>query len=401
MSTIPSDILQQNLGTISGLKRRTVRVQSDVSNYNYGQKVIINFPSQLCDLRRSYLSFFAQLTLNGGTFAGFSYPLSTLFSRLRILVGSQVVTDIDDLAALMGIFKLASSNQSVVGFTGDGTYTQATRRTESTTGRLYEVKFDIDFLERIVPVDRIRGGMRLELTVGQAANCLEYDGGIPVLTLNQVYYNFYQIEATSEINQMIDGLITSGQYVIRGWNWNTFTGQTAAIASSQLQLPFKFKCIRGILAGYRDNADVSDATAVTKFTDNWDQDGIQSINLKINTEVFPVEGYPMNYPVNQLPYLLTQRDFASFMNRWYNSHYRQLDTFGAASPAVRFMTAFDTRMDSTSEAWGNGINTADGNTNQIVNVTFLASPGALYWNIYCCYQTDVLIGNGGNVVVSF
>ena len=269
MTTIPSDILQQNLDTISGIKRRTVRIQSDVSNYNYGQKVIINFPSQICDLRRSYLSFFAQLTLNGGTYAGFSYPLSTLFSRLRILIGSQVVSDIDGLDALMGIFKLASSNQSVVGNFTDGTYTQGTRRTESTTGRLYEVKFDIDFLERIIPVDRIRGGMRLELTVNQPQNSLEYDGGIPVLTLNQVYYNYFSLEATSEINQMIDGLISTGQYVIRGWNWNTFTGQTAAIAASQLQLPFKFKCIRGFLAGYRDNADITDPLQVLKFTENF------------------------------------------------------------------------------------------------------------------------------------
>ena len=399
MSTIPSDILQQNLGTISGLKRRTVRVQSDVSNYNYGQKVIINFPSQLCDLRRSYLSFFAQLTLNGGTYAGFSYPLSTLFSRLRILIGSQVVTDIDALDALMGIFKVASSNQSVLGVNLDGQITQATRRTESTTGRLYEVKFDLDFLERIVPVDRIRGGMRLELTVNQAVNCLEYDSATaPTLTLNQVYYNFYAIEATSEINQMIDGLITSGQYVIRGWNWNAFTGQTAAIASSQLQLPFKFKCIRGILAGYRDNADITDPTGLLRFTDNWQEDGIQSINLKIGTEVFPVEGYNMQFTQG---YLLPMRDFASFMNRWFNSHYRQIETYGSASPAVRFATAFDTRMDSTSEAWGNGINTADGNTNQIVNVVFSASPGALFWTIWCCYETSVLIGNGGNVVVTY
>lgn len=398
MSAVPSDILQQGIETISGIKRRTVRIQSDVSTYNYGQKVIFNFPSVIADLRRSYMSFFAQLTLNGGTFAGFSYPLSTLFSRLRILIGSQVVADVDALDALMGIFKLASSNQSVLGVNLDGQYVQATRRTESTTGRLYEVKFDMDFLERIIPVDRIRGGMRLELTVNQPQNCLEYDGGIPVLTLNQLYYNFFSIEASSEINQLIDGLISTGQYVIRGWNWNSFTGQTAAIASSQLQLPFKFKCIRGMLAGFRDNADVTDATLVTKFTDNWDQDGIQSIGLKIGVEQFPVENYNMQFTQG---YLLPMRDFASFMNRWFNSHFRQLESFGSASPAVRYATAFDTRMDSTSDAWGNGINTADGNTNQIVNVTFAASPGALYWNIYCCYQTDVLIGPNGNVVVSF
>lgn len=400
MTSVPSDILQQNLdATIGGIKRRTARIQSDVSSYNYGQRVIINFPSQLIDLRRSYLTFFAQLTLNGGTFAGFSYPLSTLFSRLRVLMGSQVVVDIDNFDALSGLFKIVSSNQSVTGVNIDGTYTQATRRTESTTGRLYSVKLDVEFLERIVPVDRIRGGMRLELTVNQAASCLEYDGGIPVLTLNQVFYNFYTLDVSSEINQMIDSLIASGQYVIRGWAWNAFTGQTAAIASTSQQLPFKFRCIRGVLVGFRDNADVSDATVVTKFTDNWDQDGIQFSNLKIGaSDVYPVEGYNMQFTQG---YLLAQRDAMSFMNRWSNAHLRQLDTFSAASPALRFLQAFDTRQDSTSEAWGNGINTADGSTNQILNVTFAASPGALWWNVYACYQVDVLVAPSGSVTVSF
>ncbi len=402
MTAIPSDILQQNLETIGGLKRRTVRTQSDVSNYSAGQKIIINLPSQsnsCADLRRSYFSMVAQLTQNGGTYAGFSYPISTLFSRLRILVGSQVVTDIDSIDALMGMFAVATATQSVLGNTGSGTYTQATRRTESLTARLYEFKFDIDFLERIYPVDRIRGGVRIELTVNQANICCEYDGGTPTIAISQFYLNYYSIEMTSEISQMVDGLIATGQYIIKGWNWNSFTGQTANQSGSQIQLPFKFKCIRGFLWGYRDNADITDPLVNLKYTDNWQEDGIATANLKIGVEQFPVEGYQFNTGLQG--YLLTQRDFNSFMNQWFQSHSRQMDFFGASAPLLRFMTAFDVRMDSTSNAWGNGINTADGNTNQIINVTYAAPPGALWHNVFAAYETTVLVGANGNVVVSF
>lgn len=400
MTAIPRDILQQTVdqAPIGGVTRKIARLQADQGSYNYGQKIIFNFPSELIDLRRSYMTFFAQLTLNAGSYCSFAYPLNTLFSRIRVTIGSQVVFDCDGQDVLSGIFKLASSSASVANYTGDGTYTQATRRTESTTGRLYEIKFNHEFLERVIPVDRIQGGYRLELFVNQAVNCLEYDGGIPTLTLNNVAYQYYVLEVSSEVSQTIDAMIASGQYVIKGWAWSTFTGQTQAGTTATLQLPFKFKCIRGMLACYRDQADVTDPLQLQRFVDQFQEDGITLANLKIGSNVVPLDSYQMQFA---LGYLLPQRDWVSFLNHWYQIHDRQMDFYGAGNAANHFQLAFDTRKDSTSDAWDNGIDTSSNSVNQVINAQFTASPGALAWNVYCCYQVTLQLSARGNVVVDF
>jgi len=210
---VPVDITQGSPLDSIKINRVPVRIQSDTASYNLNGNVQFTLPNDFCDLRNSYLTFFAQVTANGGTYVRFSYPIQCMFTRARIFLGSDLLEDIQDHGVLQGMFTLASEHASVTNITLPGSYTDATRATQSAAGRNYTVHMRLESLQRVWPLHKLRLPLRIVLTIGPGTDFLEYDGAAPTagITFNNAYFNYHSLQVPDEVDEMLKAQIAAGK----------------------------------------------------------------------------------------------------------------------------------------------------------------------------------------------
>jgi hypothetical protein len=398
MSVIPSDYTFEKAIESVRIKRLPVRAQSDTQSYTTGGKIQITLPSDFSDLRGSYLTFNAIAPANGGTYVRFSYPVQTMIQRAQVYLGSKVIEDIDDQAVIQGMFKGASSYDSVNNLTTEGAYLAATRATQTNAGRLYTVHMRLESLERVWPLHKIKMPLRIVLTLwGSTPYFMEYDGSAPTVTISDIFLNYHSLQVPDDVSAMLDASIASGNCRIKFHSWDNYNVQLSSATSNTLMLPFKRKCVNAILAVWRDAADISSAAVDGKYTDQFEADGIIQTYVKVATQVYPSDKYEMNY---NFGYLLMSPVFNSIMNDRFHAYDRQQDTFALQAPATRCgIGAYDLRLDNSPKSdglWGNGVDTSQSANSQQLGLLFSAAPGALAVDVFAKYEASVtVLPNGG------
>jgi hypothetical protein len=401
MSVIPADLTFEKALESVRIKRIPVRAQSDTQTYGLNGKVQIQLPSDFSDFRGSYLTFNAIAPLNGGTYVRFSYPIQSMFRRAQVYLGSEIIEDIDDQNVLQGIFKMASSYDSVNNTTLEGAYLAATRATQTNAGRLYSVHMHLESLMRVWPLHKIKMPLRLVLTIGSGNDFLEYDGSIPVVTVSDIYLNYHSLQVPSDVSALLDAQIAAGNLKVRIHSWDNYNVQIASATSNTLMLPFKRRVVNAMIAVWRDAADISSAAVDGKFTDQFEADGIISTFVKVATQTYPADKYEMNY---NFGYLQMANVFNSIMQDDFRAYYRQQDTFALQAPATRCgIGAYDLRNDNSPQSdklWDNGIDTSQSANSQQLGLLFTAAPGALAVDVYAKFESVITVLPGGGIDVS-
>lgn len=400
MSVIPPEYTLSKVPKSVNIRRLPVRQSAETQSYGANGKVQITLPPDFNDLRDSYLSFHAIAPINGGTYVRMSYPVQACFSRIQVYAGSVCLEDIQDYGVLAGIFKLASSNQSVIGPQMEGSYTDATRATETNAGRLYACRLRLESLTRIWPCNKLLIGLRIVLTIGGVTDFMEYDGSAPVPVFSQFYYNYHVVQPDSAINELLDASIKSGSAQIRFHSYDNYQTNSATASSQILMLPFKRKTVNSIVVANRLQSEVSDPTVTGRYTDQFSCSAtLQSAYVKINSYVYPQDYYNMQF--NQGYYMLAL-PLNSIMNDDFSAHTRQGDTFSDASPVNRVVIPFDLRDDSSpsgQNTYGNGVDTAASGNAQTLNMTFSGASGAISSDVFAKYEVVVTVLPGGGITV--
>lgn len=401
MSVVPPEYTLTKAAKQVNIRRIPVRQASDTQSYGVNGKVTITIPPDFNDLRDSYLTFYAIAPINGGTYVRFSYPIQCIFQRIQIFAGSQLIEDIYDYNVLAGLFKLASSNQSVVGPEMEGSYTDATRATQTNAGRLYTVRLRLESLQRIWPCNKLLIPVRMVLTIDSAANFMEYDGSAPVPAFSEFYYNYHVIQPDSNIEDLLDASIKSGTAQIKYHSYSNYQTNSATATSQMLMLPYKYEAVNAVLVANRLQSEVGNVAVTGKFTDQYSCSGtLTSAFLKINSYVYPQDGYQLQF--NQGYYMLAL-PLNSIMNDDFSAHTRQGDTFSDASPVNRVIVPFDLRHDSSpsgQNTYGNGVNTSASGNAQTLNMTFSAASGAISTDVFAKYEVVITLLPGGGISMS-
>jgi hypothetical protein len=400
MSVVPPEYTFTKKPKQVNIRRLPVRAASDTQTYANNGKITIVIPPDFVDFRAgSFLSFYAIAPINGGTFIRFSYPIQTIFRRVTVYLGSQVIEDIDDYQALAGMFKLCSSNQAVVGPQMEGSYTDATRATQTNAGRLYSCKLRLESLERVWPLHKLLVPLRIVLQLADVSTYIEYDGGATAgLSFSEVYMNYYVIQPDDAVDQMLDASIKSGNAQVCFHSWDNYNTALATATSQTIMLPYKRKCVNGVVAGVRLQSEIASAAVTGKFTDQWScSSTIQSGYVKINSQTYPQDFYNMQF--NQGYYMLAW-PLNSLLNDEFSASTRQADTFSDASPVDRVIVPFDLRKDSSpsgQNAYGNGVDTSASGNAQTLQITYAAASGAISVDVFGKYEVVVTLLPGGGI----
>lgn len=401
MSVVPPEYTFTKKPKQVNIRRLPVRAASDTQTYANNGKVTITIPPDFVDFRAgSFLSFYAIAPANGGTFCRFSWPIRTIFRRVTIYLGSKVITDVDDYASLCGIQALCSSNQAVIGPQMEGSYTDATRATETNAGRLYSCKLRLEALERVWPLHKLLVPLRIVLQLADQSTYLEYDGSAPTVSFSEFYMNYYVIQPDDAVDQLLDASIKSGNAQVCFHAWDNYNTALATATSQTLMLPYKRKNLNGVIAGVRLQSEIASAAITGKFTDQWScSSTLQSGYVKINSQTYPQDFYNMQF--NQGYYMLAW-PLNSLMNDEFSASTRQADTFSDASPVDRVIIPFDLRKDSSPSgqgAYGNGVDTSASGNAQTLQLTYAAASGAISVDVFGKYEVIVTLLPGGGIDV--
>ena len=392
MSVVPAEYTLTKVAKQVNVRRLPVRQASDTQSYGVNGKIQITIPPDFNDLRDSYLTFYAIAPLLTGTYVRFSYPIQSFIQRATVYAGSQCIEDIVDYNVLAGIFKEASSNQSVIGPQMEGAYTDATRATQTNAGRLYAVRLRLESLTRIWPCHKLLIPLRIVLQIGDPTTYMETDGTYTSPTWSEVFYNYHVVQPSAEIDALLDASIKAGTAQIRFHSYDNYQTNSASAASQMLMLPFKRECINSIVVVNRLQSEVGNVAVTGKFTDQYSCSAtLQSAYVKINSYVYPQDYYNMQY--NQGYYMLAL-PLNSIMNDDFSAHARQGDTFSDASPVDRVVIPFDLRDDSSpsgQNTYGNGVNTSASGNAQTLNMTFSGASGAISTDVFAKYEVILTV----------
>lgn len=404
-STIPPDLtFTKSLKSIP-IRRLGSRQNSDTNQYAANSRIQLTMPNSFCDLRGSYLTFFAQATANigvPGTYLRFSYPIQSMFSRLQVLLGTTVIEDTDQFDLLHGVYKQASSYNSVTNVPYEGIYSPAaSRAAETIAGRMYTVRLRAESLERVWPLHKLKLPLVIRLYVQDPSVFMEYDGGVPTVVINSVYLNFNTIEPDNALNALVDASISSGNLKVNFHSWENYNTSVSTATSNVILLPFKKKCVNAIIACYRDAADVNGPTVNGKYTDQFQAKGLQQAYCKVASTIFPQDKYDLAYTSG---YQLLANPFNQIMNDDFQAFARQQDTFSLQDIANRTVVPFDLRHDNSPSAhkiYNNGIDTSATANAQSAGFNYNALTGNLSYSFFCKYEVICTILPDGNVSVDY
>ncbi len=404
---IPADLIGTGVMPDSvPIVRVPVRQLSDTSTYSNGSNIYFTLANDFIDLRESYITMFAQATMNGGTYLRFVYPISCIFQRLRIECGSQVLFDCQDYGVLKGLFTLASQNGSVLDVTQEGTITDAVRATDTTTGRLYCLRFNhIDLLNRVWPLHKIKANLRLVLTVEtNSAVMLEYDGSAPVagITLNNMYYNFCSLKVPRSVDELLEASIASGRALIKSHGWDNYSISLSSATQQTVFLPFRFKYLNAILGCYRLSASTTSPTQVGKFINIFNASSVENQSwIKVGNQIYPSDRFDMSPGTGLDGAVIMQPYFNSIMQDEMKGEYRQQDNYQSTSVATRVCHPFSLYSDpsETDDIFKNGVDTAGSATSSNWSLIFFGASGALNADIYAKYEQVITINSNGSVTV--
>jgi len=410
-STIPPALsLNGNPSNMAPMRRQGVRQKSDVQTYTENSKIIINIPAGWVDFRDAFLQFYAIVTPGGAaTYSSFSYPIHTMFERVRVYLGSKLLEDIDNYAVLAAMFHMAKPAGSNLDLS-KGNQDDVARNVESIAGRSYSIRLDIESLEKIYPLHKISVPMRFELTVNSNDQFLETDDPASSFAVSQVYFHYHILQVSDAYDSAVQSKIDSGQYVIPMRSYHNYDNTNLTGASYNQELPFRYMSMNRILIGQRFTAEILNQTLRNKYFNRWKQNGIDTLSIRINNTTYPSDKYDLSQDPNKYQLF---KAFCDTMNERYHCNFRFDDIiaafqWGSTTPgAQKFFIAFDIRNNNAdmlgeTTLWGNGINTSNSGSTTILQLQLTGAPAQQTTvESFCQFEVFLKINPGGSVEIAF
>lgn len=269
------------------------------------------------DFRNAQLVF--NLTINSaGVTAPFPMPnqfINSIFSRIRAHFNGLEVEDIQNFNLITNIVKLAAHDLSwyvQAGNVLEGAAKNTTDRAVALgASNTYVMPLSLGCLaEKPLPLQYIKQPLYLEFYLADPKTCIEApDGTVSSITIDSVYIRCTQL-ACKAYDDMILSKKNSGQlgFQYKSWQyylWN-MTGN-----DQEINLPTQLRCLEGIIAVMRVQANVSNLVALNKLT-RYEQNGTAQYQMRWNGKLYPQEPIMCVSTGYKVPYV----EYLRFFDRW-------------------------------------------------------------------------------------
>lgn len=399
---IPAEIQPQPPFKYEGsvLVRSDTYTQAERNINRSRQEVKFYLPNEMSDFRDATLQFKIDATPGtGGSFTRFNQNISCIIQRFRIQFGSTTVVDVDNYNVLHQILALTDpvDYNTSTGIIMEGTGGAAARNADYTdANRVYALKIrGVGLLKKILPLHKISTQMQIILTLADPNNCIETDHtNTAAINYNMVDPEFHYsvLSMSDEWNSTYDSFVSSnGGYDLVFRVFDSIVNSGSFLAGNtqvQIQLPFRFNSLLGIMYVSRDTADVDDFTALDKLN-TFNELSLDAQRYKINSSY-----YPLDSSRSIADYLST---FMDMFNIDYHTDFVGAVNFRTSSfVAAHFVGRHP--KDNRNMVALNGLQTSTAGTS-IINESRFAAPLANNQtvNFYAFHETFMTILPNGSI----
>ena len=287
---------------IGGIANRYVSnyINPETGNVTYLGKTStimrFKFPSNCIDFSNSTLQF--QITQAGtpGTYSRMSQNISCIIYKMRILFGSQEIFLTENFNLLHSYLTLYNQTSWFTGLgqlyqgMGNSTY----RNSETNSGNTYMLHFGpfVELLDRVLPLNLVNEQFIVELTLANPETCMETDYTNFSYSLTNVEWHYDTIQLEDNYNNLLKEKILSTEGLcipFRNFQNYIDTSVTSGVLKPQIQLPYRYLALQGVISLLRNAANVASATVNDKFASYLGFSNFVNSVIRINNVLLPAD----------------------------------------------------------------------------------------------------------------
>lgn len=248
------------------------------------------------DLRNSFLYFTTIPTpQTGGTYTAFQPCISSVMSRVRVLVGSTVLHDMLNFNLRYADYLMSEKVQpfsntfNIKMATSDNLATREANFLSTTKSYCVDIGAVADFLNKIIPTMFLGQQIHIEITLEQPTLCLVTDGTNPNYALTNIQFHYRKLTLSENYKMSLKAKLMNGGLSIAYQNIANYSAIIQA-GSQQIQniIPFKYSRFTGLLCIARNQADVANTALDQKFTNIYQNYSVYNRSrLKLNNVYLP------------------------------------------------------------------------------------------------------------------
>lgn len=254
---------------------------------NPGDLIRFEIPNTgMADFRQALLMFYFTATQTGGTYVRPSLGLYTVIKKIRIIVGTKEICDVNDYNLLASFIQqtFSSSDSSQTGQALEGVGSTTTIRNGYSAGQRFGIAIRLECLtKKAWPVCLMKEKMYWEITLDQALNVLESDGTSNVnfqLSLIELQYDQYVVP------EWYKSALMRSKLCLKYTNCN-IVKQTMTAASADYQISEKSACMKAIVAIMRLQSAVGAAPTVNDKFITWNFNNALTYQVRHNGHYHP------------------------------------------------------------------------------------------------------------------
>lgn len=261
---------------------------------NGGTIVRFKFPSSCIDFRNSSLQYLVNIGKTGGTYLRLAQNATCVFQKIRILFGSQEVYMTENFNLLDSYFNLYQDTSWYNGIgklfrgMGDATF----RNSQANSGIPYLVHFGclVELLDKIMPLNMINQQFIVELTLANPNACVETDGTSPTMSISNVEWHYDYVQLEESFNDLLRARINSPSgFCIPYRKYNNYvdTSITTGVLNAQIQLPYRYLALQGVISLMRNSANLLNSAINDKFYSYLGYTNFVNTVIKVNNVLLP------------------------------------------------------------------------------------------------------------------
>ena len=306
MSILPDDLALGDIMSYGGVLSRVNTYAPAIPQGPYiaGQQIQVQLPMEMIDFRNHALEFTIQGSQTGtaptANTLAFNSDIRSIFKRITIQFGSQIVYDCIDQNVLYNILDLKNESTwaSTVGKLNYGTGTLAQRSATFLSSTSYAVQLyslDSELLRKVLPLQKLGVQGIITLYLANANECIEYQGGdgttVVGFTVNNVQFHYSSMNPSPAWDALYNDRMKSKGSA--AWNYVNYENQffTSTFNSGLVQasqaLSFRYSSLLGLIAVFRPAANLNSYTAQNKMN-NFEYPSIANAQLRIGSYVQPI-----------------------------------------------------------------------------------------------------------------
>lgn len=296
----PKDLVYNDVLMTPAGKREWVETPAENGNV-FGpsnSKMVFNVRStNILDFRQHVFEFKAQCEASDGSLVYFTNGIWNLISRIRILLGNDVLMELREknvFESMMYTFSRAPNYDNTLGYSLEGVGTTTNRKAWA-TGHTYAIPLSAPFLTSEQQVMMNNQGYTIEIYLAPAESVVCYDaltvaGSRVNYTVRDAKLRYHEITYQDDLYRPLQSL-SPITYCWTGYD--VFHGQIQQGQTNfQFPIPVKVQGIDRIIAIMRDADDVDNPEVADVLTTRFNYNNCRTVQLKVNNRMVP--GQPIS-----------------------------------------------------------------------------------------------------------